>query len=59
MKTLIETLPDGTQNYLVDVEGLGMFFLIVFNGVPRCDHIETYPEHARKWCDVQGTYALN
>ena len=64
MKTLIETLPDGTQNYLVDVEGLGLFFLSVFNGVPNqmerwCDHIEAYPEHDRKWGDIQGTYTLN
>jgi hypothetical protein len=56
--TLLETLPDGTQNYLLDVSGLGMFFMSMFEGhVVDCttwhDHIETYPEHKRTWCDVQ------
>jgi hypothetical protein len=55
---LIGTLSDGTQNYLLDAPGLGMLFLSMFEGhVVECttwhDHIETYPEHKRTWCDLQ------
>ena len=58
MKTLIETLPDGTENYLVDLGELGIFFMSVFNGEPIwietwVDHLKSYPEHKQEWCDVQ------
>jgi hypothetical protein len=56
--TLIETLPDGTQNHLLDVPGTGSLFLSMFEGHVVCcetwhDHLEAYPEHNRTWCDVQ------
>jgi hypothetical protein len=63
---LIETLSDGTQNYLLDVPGLGVFFMSMFDGQPVCvetwhEHIKDYPEHKRTWCDVQvsGACAMN
>lgn len=64
--TLLETLSDGTQNYLLDVSGLGLFFMSMFEGQPVCvetweNYIQAYPEHKRTWCDVQvsGGCALN
>ena len=66
MYTLIETLSDGTRNFMVDLGELGVFFLSMYDDVPGqmerwCDHIEAYPEHNQVWCDIQVpfTHALN
>jgi hypothetical protein len=50
--TQLETLSDGTQNYLLDVPGLGLFFMSMFVGQPVCvetweNYIQAYPEHKR------------
>jgi hypothetical protein len=60
MKALIETLSDGTENYIVDLGELGIYFMSLFRGDIICverwvDHIEAFPEHKKEWLDIHVT----